>query len=290
MRKAQSQGWLHFLASIYSHRPKKCIAKHRDGFKNLKWTSIELLTMSGPELLSLKWKDFQENLRNEFASLKESQDFTDVTLACEDGLQVEAHKLILAATSPFFQDLFKRNRHEYSLIYMRGVKSEDLVAIVDFLYYGEVNVHQDNLEAFLALAEELRLKGLTEPESKGDNKEIQNLTEPDDDKSKLLIPKMNEQHDPPKPPEKLDNSQMSEASSQTKTEEKNVTKGKGNKEKQENQFPCLLCNKKYRTYNHLNTHKMKEHEEKKYMCEQCEFQSSWLSNFLTHKQSKHEGK
>ena len=44
---------------------------------------------------------------------------------------------------------------------MRGLKSEDLRAIVDFLYNGEANVFQENLDSFLALAEELRLKGLT---------------------------------------------------------------------------------------------------------------------------------
>ena len=36
-----------------------------------------------------------------------------------------------------------------------------MVAIVNFLYHGEANVFQENLDSFLALAEELRLKGLT---------------------------------------------------------------------------------------------------------------------------------
>ena len=43
---------------------------------------------------------------------------------------------------------------------MRGVKSDDLLAIVDFLYRGEANVYQENLDSFLAIAEELQLKGL----------------------------------------------------------------------------------------------------------------------------------
>ena len=43
---------------------------------------------------------------------------------------------------------------------MRGFKSEDLVAILDFLYFGEANVYQENLDSFLAIAEELQLKGL----------------------------------------------------------------------------------------------------------------------------------
>ena len=43
---------------------------------------------------------------------------------------------------------------------MRGVKSENLLAVVDFLYRGEANVYQENLDSFLAIAEELQLKGL----------------------------------------------------------------------------------------------------------------------------------
>ena len=44
---------------------------------------------------------------------------------------------------------------------MRGVKSEDLQAILDFLYCGEANVFQEDLDSFLSIAEELQLEGLT---------------------------------------------------------------------------------------------------------------------------------
>ena len=113
------------------------------------------------EKLCLQWNDFRDNVNCAFRSLREDADFADVTLACEDGNQVEAHKVVLAASSPFFQNLLRRNKHPHPLIYMRGVKSEDLVAIVDFLYCGEANVFQENLDSFLAIAEELELKGLT---------------------------------------------------------------------------------------------------------------------------------
>ena len=112
------------------------------------------------EKLCLQWNDFQENIKSAFGSLREDNDFADVTLACEDGQQVEAHKVLLAASSPFFQKLLGRNKHPHPLIYMRGMKSEDLLAIVDFLYRGEANVFQENLDSFLAIAEELQLKGL----------------------------------------------------------------------------------------------------------------------------------
>ena len=112
------------------------------------------------EKLCLQWNDFKENAIGAFANLREDADFADVTLACEDGKQVEAHKVVLASSSPFFQNLLRRTRHAHPLIYMRGVKSDDLLAIVDFLYCGAANVFQENLDSFLAIAEELQLKGL----------------------------------------------------------------------------------------------------------------------------------
>jgi len=107
-----------------------------------------------------EWNGFQENAISSIGTLRMENEFADFTLACEDGQQVEVHKVIMASSSPFFLNLLRRNKQPHPLIYMRGLKSEDLVAMVDFLYNGEVNVYQENTDSFLALAEELQLKGL----------------------------------------------------------------------------------------------------------------------------------
>ena len=117
--------------------------------------------MQHSEKLCLKWNDFQENVNSAFRNQRNDQEFSDVTLACEDGTQIETHKVILASSSPFFMEILKRNKHPHPFIYLRGIKSEELVAIIDFLYVGEANIYQESLDAFLGLAEELRLKGLT---------------------------------------------------------------------------------------------------------------------------------
>ena len=85
-----------------------------------------------------------------------------MTLACADGQQIGAHKIVLASSSPFFLELLKKHKHPHPLVYMSGLKSEDLLAVVDFLYFGEAKLPQENLDSFLLLAEELRLKGLSE--------------------------------------------------------------------------------------------------------------------------------
>ena len=112
------------------------------------------------EKLCLKWNDFQDVLKSSVGELRNDTDFTDVTLACEDQ-SVKAHKVILSACSPLFRRLLKSHPHPQPLLYMRGLKATDLVALVDFIYHGEANIFQEQLDSFLALAEELELKGLS---------------------------------------------------------------------------------------------------------------------------------
>ena len=114
------------------------------------------------QIFPLKWNKFQDSVNTAFGRLREDNDFTNVTLACEDGQLMEAHKVILAASSPFFDQLLRMTKHAHPLIYMRGVTAEVLSPIIDFLYSGEANVQQENLESFLSLALELNLEGLKE--------------------------------------------------------------------------------------------------------------------------------
>ena len=133
--------------------------------------------MVNSEKLCLQWNEFQKIVSSAFGELRDDLDLTDVTLACEDGEQVEAHKIVLASCSPFFMDLFKRNKHPHPLIYMRGIKGEVLASMVEFMYKGEANVDQENLENFLGLAEELRLKGL-DGRGKGEDQNVHNVPAP----------------------------------------------------------------------------------------------------------------
>ena len=80
------------------------------------------------EMLRLQWNDFKENVKSAFE-----------------------HKLVLIASSPFFQNILRKNKHPHPLIYRRGVRSVNLSAMVDFLYFGEANVHQESLDIFLQL-------------------------------------------------------------------------------------------------------------------------------------------
>ena len=118
------------------------------------------------EKFCLRWNDFENNISLAFRELRDDKDFFDVTLACDDE-QIQAHKVILSACSPFFKTVLRRNPHAHPLLYLKGVKYHDLQSVLQFMYHGEVNVAQEELNSFLAVAEELRVKGLTQGQSAG---------------------------------------------------------------------------------------------------------------------------
>jgi len=108
------------------------------------------------EKFCLRWNDFEQNISVAFRELRDDKDFFDVTLACDDE-QIEAHKVILSACSPFFRRILRKNSHAHPLLYLKGVKFNDLQSVLNFMYHGEVNVAQEELNSFLSVAEELHV-------------------------------------------------------------------------------------------------------------------------------------
>jgi len=118
------------------------------------------------EKFCLRWNDFETNISEAFRELREEKDFFDVTLACDDN-QIQAHKVIISACSPFFRNVLRRNPHQHPLLYLKGVKYKELLSVLNFMYMGEVNVAQEELNSFLSVAEDLKVKGLTQGKSGG---------------------------------------------------------------------------------------------------------------------------
>ena len=112
------------------------------------------------EKYRLEWEEFNKNFRENFRELRKDETLVDVTLASDDGHQIRAHKIILSAGSRFFSDIFLRSDHNNMLIYLKGVSGAELENIADFIYNGEVSIHQEELDKFLDTGNELKIKGL----------------------------------------------------------------------------------------------------------------------------------
>ncbi|XP_011299556.1 broad-complex core protein isoforms 1/2/3/4/5 isoform X2 [Fopius arisanus] len=130
--------------------------------------------MGSSQQFSLRWNNYLKHITCAFDTLRSDEDLVDVTLSCE-GKRIRAHKMLLSACSTYFRDLFKENPCQHPVIIFRNVKFDDLAALVDFMYQGEVNVVQEQLASFLTTAELLAVQGLTD----GTGKDSESIAEED---------------------------------------------------------------------------------------------------------------
>jgi len=112
------------------------------------------------EKLCLKWNDFQSNVSKSFSRLRNEDDYFDVTLVSDDRHQLSAHKLVLSSCSDYFKTILKQNKHSHPLLCLEGISSSELYNVLDYIYNGEVQICQEDLERFLEIASRFQLEGL----------------------------------------------------------------------------------------------------------------------------------
>ena len=129
------------------------------------------------ERFSLKWTDFQSVVSQSFSVLRQEADFYDVTLVSDDHTQISAHKLVLSASSDFFKSVLRKNPHSHPLLYLSGVDSTSLGFVLDYIYQGEVQIYQNELDIFLDVAQKLKIEGLLSTEEPVETKDFKTREE-----------------------------------------------------------------------------------------------------------------
>ena len=116
--------------------------------------------MDPDKTFCLKWNNFQQNIFSTIRNLRLDLDFLDVTLYCK-GKQLKAHKVILSACSTIFRNILKEAQSPHPVIVLWDVEPRDGSALLDFMYNGQVEIQQDDLERFLIVADRLQVRGLS---------------------------------------------------------------------------------------------------------------------------------
>ncbi|KAK5643065.1 hypothetical protein RI129_006910 [Pyrocoelia pectoralis] len=123
---------------------------------------------------NLKWTNHTNNILEMFSQQLLNGMLVDVTLFCE-GQYIRAHKMVLSACSPYFQDLFRFHTVDHPVIIMNGARFIAVKQMVDFMYQGEIKVSDADLDHLLTIAENLQIKGLCKIRREGGEGETETL-------------------------------------------------------------------------------------------------------------------
>ncbi|XP_047478185.1 longitudinals lacking protein, isoforms H/M/V-like isoform X14 [Penaeus chinensis] len=114
-------------------------------------------------LLSLKWNNHRTTFFHVLSTIRSKESYCDATIAC-DGKFYPVHKLVLSTCSDYFEQMFERTNCKHPIIVLKDIRHEDLEALLNYMYVGEVNVLQNELAGLIKAAECLMIKGLAVPD------------------------------------------------------------------------------------------------------------------------------
>ena len=259
------------------------------------------------EKLNLHWDSFMEYGKDMFKELLETEKFSDVTLISDDQHQFRIHKFILSAHSSVFESIISNNQNN-SLIYLRGVKHEELESILQYIYLGEATLYADRVSEFFNIAKDLKIKeignneildkvsvsedNLVKPETTYNAynmvKEVTTLDSDEvNNESKAMKEEKVEE-------EALTLREYDEKENEISNEENdNETSGEGNHqksfEKDESFYFCTFCDKKFpqNNKNKMKEHIQVQHYNKRYQCDLCEKKFATKKGMVLHKDTLH---
>ena len=220
------------------------------------------------EKYSLTWQTYSAHLKNMMEQLMRNNDFADVTLVSNDKKQMKAHKNILSACSPVFQDILQYEKNSISTVFLKDINYSELESIIQFIYLGEATFHQEHMNDFLNVSRSLDIKGLCNADTKTETNNVNvetvsNTSNESCNEDNLQI------RDSPEPRNKPD-----ELKAETHVDK----------------YKCKQCDKVLASKSSLNTHKKGQHSGIKFSCSKCNYQSNYQASLTMHFETIHNGK
>jgi len=230
-------------------------------------------------MFTLNWDSYNIHIREMMDDLINDMDTADVTLVCDDGVKIRAHKLVLKACSLVFKTILHKNSTPNAFIYLRGINSSEMNLILEYMYLGETTFEQENVDNFLQVANDLKIKEINEIIKGLDN-------EPKKDLSSLY--------------EKYQKAVEFNAigTSEDKfidyhIDQKKYSDYKPEIKEEKRKYSCSKCEYKAKLKGNLTKHMQYKHGEGTetlgFHCDQCDYIAKIKSHLKHHQKYKHEG-
>ena len=211
----------------------------------------------------------EKSICDDLKMLWRDKQFTDVTLQCDDGQVIQAHKVILSSCSSFFYNILKEQEKEMISIIKTEIPHVYLHLLMTFIYIGECEMEVNEMEKFLEYGKYLDIKSLIKltcgyNETKSVQEENYQSTVDKDEKAEKDILR----HEFERLPGKLKNKTVIPNSST---------------------YSCTMCSFESKRPDRLEYHKLNQHMGVKYSCDLCTYEAKTPSKVAAHKRFKHEG-
>ena len=252
------------------------------------------------DIFTLKWKFFIPNISSSLSDVFTENIYSDVTLVSDDKIPFYAHKYVLSASSPVFKNILLDNPQSHPLIYLRGVKHQELESILQFIYLGEAEFYRGSMNNFIQAAKDLKIKLLAETILTGntfptvedfvtnDNKE--DILAEEDAEYINVADEVSSHEIPAHTPGINDLGPDKHLYTCGKTFQTSTGWSLHIRSKHEKiVFSCHHCKYKATTQGNLKTHIEAVHKGIKYFCNHCEYQATTKVNLKNHQQIIHEG-
>ena len=249
--------------------------------------------MDDDNLVIISWQDFESSSPEIIRNLWKDEDFSDVTLATDDGQIVRAHRVVLCSASSKLKRILRAHKQDNPIVYLPGFDSGHLVNLVQFIYQGKCQVREELLEEFLNCGKSLGVANLTEYfQTKGNEKLIQSqTTNPSREGDRFSAESVKNENSPET---SLSFDQAGVMSDFCKICNRNFAHLKRHiktKHSKREKKTCSVCDMKFAQNVSLRRHFETQHSGKeKKKCNMCKYEAHKKSDITEHIERVHEGK
>ena len=236
--------------------------------------------------LNFVWTDFLEDNLNTRKELLKNGHFTDVTLISDDFKTFNVHRSILFPASNFFKQLLLMDQcKSQATLFLKGIKSQFLDAILQFVYFGEVSVPEAQVKQFIKCAKDLDLKSFygNIPTTQSD---IDNSALSEEDENKSKLDNFSNINTRPLPDQSWTNTR------QLLSKSGNIPGPKDEKNNVNPLYRCEKCAYVSKDAANLKIHVNRQHMRAssiiaKYSCDKCTYTNVNTDKMKLHKEVKH---
>ena len=236
----------------------------------------------------ISWRNFPSHLGSTFQDLQSARHFTDVTLVSDDQIQIQAHKIVLSASSRVLKTILVNNPHSHPLIYLKGFQSKELQSLLQFMYLGEANINQDSINEFMEKARDLEVKDLIR-----DAECDEQYKDRSGDRTLIDHSYSYEDHQIDSPLNDISVMVNQDDDDLSNVDAEDIKQSPSNENSQQysggKKHNCEKC--EFQTnYKHLlKRHQLNKHEGISYPCNECDLKFAAPGNLKMHQSTKHEG-